>query len=328
MIRITRQALANNFPLLIVGSPGAGKTDGIHEASKAENMPLTMRSPVTEESIDYKGCPSVTDSMAKFVPFEDLHALMTAKEPMTVGFDDLGTAPNSVQAALLHVVLAREIAGKKISPHVRFVAATNSRKDASGIGVFNKALISRFTVIDVEPEADTWVKWALANKMPTVLCAFLRFQPTLITTFKPAAQKDITPYACPRSIATLGRWINAGVDDFAVWQGAVGDEFAIPYKAFSDTYAALAGLPDEVTSNPTSARIPSAPDVLFALGGALAHRATVANFSSIATYAARLTAGGQAEFETAILQDCVSRHSELKQTRPYVDYLSRNAAVI
>lgn len=323
-----RAAIDSSFPLLIKGAPGIGKSDIVAEACQDAQMPLVIRHPVIEESVDYKGLPAIQGAIADFLPFADFHQMLLADKPLAVFFDDLGQAPASVQAALMQVILAREIGGKKISPHVRFIAATNSRKDNAGVANLITPLVSRFTVIELAADANAWRKWAMSNNMPVEIVAFLGFKPMLISTFDPSKQRDITPYACPRSIAQLGKWINAGVTDYEVWQGAVGEAFAVEFKAFYDTFKALAGLPDKVIMTPDSAPIPDKPDVLYALSGALAYRAKDVNFSAIATYAKRLADSGRKEFESCLIHDCTTRHPELLETQAFIEWSVRNQDLI
>lgn len=327
-IEVIRAAIKSNFPLLIKGAPGIGKSDVVEQACKAEGYDLVIRHPVIEESVDAKGLPGFDGNVAKFFAFEEFARLINADKPLVCFIDDLGQAHVSVQAAYMQIILARQIGGKAISPHVRFVGATNSRKDNAGVSNLITPLVSRFTVIEMTADASAWVKWALANKMPIELCAFLRFRPILISTFDPAKQKDINPFACPRSIAQLGKWINAGCLNYGVWEGCTGDAFALEFKAFFDVYKDLAGLPDKVTNNPQSAPIPDKLDVMYALCGALAHRANDVNFDAIATYGNRLKAAGKGEFQTALIHDCVTRHPVLLESRAYVNYASENAGLI
>lgn len=317
---VAQAALSNNFPLLVKGSPGIGKSDIVASVCKSLGLPLIIRHPVTEESIDYKGLPGFADGIAKFFPFADFHALMTADKPLAVFYDDLGQAPDSVKAALMQVTLAREIAGKPISPHVRFIAATNSRKDNAGVTGMLTALTNRFTVVELEADPAQWVQWALRNGMPTELCAFIRFRPDLLSVFDPAKAKDIAPFSSPRSVAQVGKWLSAGVISLPVWAGAAGEAFAVEFMGFYQTYKALAGLPDSVIQTPHKAAIPDNPATLYALTGALAHRAKDCNFDAICTYGERLAQAGKAEFQTALVHDCTGRHPELKETRAFIKW--------
>lgn len=328
VLPVVSQALTHNFPLLITGAPGIGKSDLVDQSFASLSMPYDLRHPVIEDSTDVKGMPGFDGSLAKFFPFADFDRMLHATSPHGVFIDDLGQSSPSVQAAYMQLILARKLGDKTISPHVRFVAATNRRKDAAGVTNLITPLVSRFTVIEMECDPLAWVKWGIVNKMPVELLAFARFRPDLLNTFDPARAKDITPYACPRSVATLGRWLNAGVTSLEVWKGAAGESFATEFAAFYSMYKSLAGLPDKVIANPQSADIPVKADVLYALTGALAHRANNVNFANICKYGERLGKAGKPEFDVAMVQDCVTRHPELMENAGYIDFATRNSDII
>lgn len=315
-------ALQQGFNVLVKSAPGHAKSDIIAQTVASLGWDLLICHPVVSEPTDFKGLPGIVAGKADFLPYGNLRAMMEATKPLVVFLDDLGQAAPSVQAACMQLLLAREIDGKKLSKHVRFVAATNSRKDGAGVNGLLTPLLSRFALIaELELDAQAWRAWALANGMPVELVAFIGFKPDRLSTF--TASREIENFACPRTIANLGRWLKAGVTDLDVWKGAVGEAFAIEFAAFHRTYLKLAGWPSEVVLNPAGARLPlpSEPDVMFALCGALAHNATRKNFASIAQYGARLPK----EFQTVLMRDTVIRHPDLTQSKEYADWQTLNS---
>ena len=126
-------AFLNNLNILIVGSPGIGKTDTVDQICKELNYDLIISHPVVSDPTDYKGFPFVIDNKADFIPFGDLRQLIEAKKETVYFLDDLGQSPASVQAACMQLLLSRQINGHKISEKIRFVAATNRREDKAGV---------------------------------------------------------------------------------------------------------------------------------------------------------------------------------------------------
>src|SRR6201999_4434616 len=63
-----KAGLTHNFPLLITGAPGIGKSDVTDQAFAALNMPYDLRHPVIEDSTDVKGMPGFDGNLAKFFP--------------------------------------------------------------------------------------------------------------------------------------------------------------------------------------------------------------------------------------------------------------------
>src|SRR6185312_6392654 len=277
-------------PVLLVGSPGVGKTSTIEKLAADLGYELIVTHPVVDDPTDYKGMPAVVkvgkDMGAQFLPFGDLWKMITADKPTIVFMDDLGQAPPAVQAAIMQLVLARRINGHDVSPHVVFLAATNRRTDGAAVSGLITPLLDRYTtVLDYEFDLDEWVAWGIANDMPAVLLAFARFKPGLMAEFKPT--KDMKKQPTPRSAAAVGRLVNLGLTDLPVLSGAAGEGFATEFVAF---YKVWLDLPDrnEIYMNPKKVPVPTDPTVLFALAGSLAHGANTTNWDATLTYLNRM----------------------------------------
>lgn len=326
-------AIENNFNVLIKGKPGVGKSDILTQATESLNYELMICHPVVDDPCDYKGLPTkIGDNLADFIPYGNLLKMINAKNPLVVFFDDLGQAPQSVQAACMQLLLAREINGKKISKHVRFVAATNSRKDNAGVNGLITPLLSRFhLIVEMEAKADDWKIWAINNKMPIELISFVNFRPYLLegkmintsgVTIDVPVTKEIENFACPRTIANLGKWIKAGVEDINIWAGCVGTAFATEFMGFYNIYKQLGSLPDKVINNPANAPIPDKPDIMYALMGALSHKATEVNFEAIIQYITRKDF--PTEFSVFFIKDSTTRKPNLAETDAFILWSSQN----
>lgn len=310
-------AARENFNIMLMGAPGIGKTDILKEVAKNVGMKMHIAHPVTWDVVDARGLPAIVNSCAEFLPFGDLRIMLEAKEDTIFFFDDVGQAANSIQAAIMQLTLERSINGQKVSPHIRFMMASNNRKDGAGVAGLLTPLINRFTIIQIEADAKDWCNWALVNNVPTELIAFLKFKPELISTFDPVKSKD-SPFASPRSITMLGKWINAGVINFEVWKGVVGEMFAVEFKGFYDNYSKLAKIPGQVVTNPDNAPVPNQMGLLYALCGALAHVSSDVNLPNIYKYAKRLPK----EYTVSLMVDITTRKPDLMKTRSYIQFCS------
>lgn len=160
-------------PLLIWGAPGIGKT------SVVKNFGLKkMGVPVIEvilslmEPTDVAGLPGVeTDKDAKdvkrsvnFLPM--IWPLDNGPEGKggIIFLDEINRAHPSVQAAMLKVVLDREIASAnyKIPNKWLILAAANRPEDEPGamIKPMSFALANRFAQVNFVSDPNTWTKWA------------------------------------------------------------------------------------------------------------------------------------------------------------------------
>ena len=345
--------LFNRRPL-VTGAPGIGKSEVIKQAvwwihdiatgkiqsdSKYakvilanvdywKKIELVILHPVTHQPVDYRGFPFIRVDengveMAGFAAFSYLEDMIKADHPMVVFFDDMGQAPQTVQAALMQVLLERSINGKKISINVRFVAATNRRKDAAGVSSILTSLLNRFSVIvEMEVCAEAWVQWAIEHQLPITVIAFIRFNPKALSNF--TASKEIENFASPRSVEELGKWINEGEENVEVWSGCVGSTFTAEFAGFYRSYAELHDLPEQIFSNPSAAKVPVNPDILYTLVGMLTKRTTTFNVTTVFKYINRLPTEFQHVFVSNIKQD----RKDLFETKVCVDWVFRNGETI
>ncbi|MDA8165458.1 MAG: ATP-binding protein, partial [Desulfobacteraceae bacterium] len=260
------------LPVLIKGAPGLGKTDIVGQAAAALSARLQLKHPVVDDPIDYKGLGFKVEGRdeARFLPFGDLKALIDADTPTVCFLDDLGQAPPAVQAAAMQLLLSRSINGHRVSERVCFVAATNRRTDRAGVSGILEPVKSRFaTIVELQPDLEDWVAWALSHDMPTELIAFVRYRPNLLWDFAPTAEMTNSP--CPRTVANAGRLLNIGLPPEVEYQavsGAAGEGFAAELLGFLRIYRKLPH-PDRVLQDPDRAPVPADdPATLYALCGA------------------------------------------------------------
>ena len=312
-------------PVLIKGAPGIGKTDVVTQACQAAGANLIVSHPVVSDPIDFKGMPFVADGRADFLPFGDLRKLIEAKTSTVFFLDDLGQAPPTVQAAAMQLILARRINGHHVADVVTFIAATNRKQDKAGVSGILEPVKSRFaTIIELTPDIEDWVSWALRAGLPTELIAFIRFRPALLHNFTPTA--DITNTPCPRTVANVGGLMGLGLTpdlEFEAYSGAAGEGFAAELMGFLRIFRNLPN-PDAVLLNPETADVPTDPATLYALAGALARKASENTMDRLTRYALRLPA----EFQVLLIRDAVRHDGQVVNTRAFIDWASKNQDVL
>jgi hypothetical protein len=324
-------AIPHKEPILVTGAPGIGKTDIIIQACKDLKARLIITHPVVSDPTDFKGLPFMAiengETIAKFLPFNDLLDLINTTD-LTVFFgDDMGQAPSSVQASWMQLALARRINGHIVSDDVVFMAATNRRQDKAGVQGILEPLKGRFTIVELTPDNKDWYEWANKNAMPPELIAFVRFRESnhhnILWDFKPTL--DMTNSPNPRNWATVGRWMNlklpAGLE-FETYSGRVGAA-ATELLAFIKIYRNLPDI-DFVIANPEKAEIPKEISVMFALLGAMAHRATEKNFGNVVKFANRLPA----EYAVLLVKDTVIKYPKLINTSAFQEFIMHHKDII
>ncbi len=312
-------------PVLIKGAPGIGKTDIITQACKEAGAELIISHPVVSDPTDYKGLPFATNGEAKFLPFGELNQLIKADKLTVFFLDDLGQAPPSVQAACMQLILARRINGHQVSEHVCFIAATNRKADRAGVSGILEPVKSRFlTIIELTPDIDDWITWALKNNMPTELIAFIRFRPGLLFDFKPSA--DITNTPCPRTVANVGRILSLGLPESLEHEtisGAAGESFAVEFTGFLRMFRNMIN-PVTVLMNPDGSPIPQEISTLYALCTALSRLVDDNSADRFFRYCNRL----QDEFSVMTVSDAMRIKPELQNTRAFIDWTAKHKDVM
>jgi len=323
-------ALKNNLNIMILGMPGCGKSDTVKDI--VENVlkyDFITLFPALSSPIDFKGLPvsGTVDGklVAEFIPYGDLNKILHAEKELVVFLDEIGQAPVSVQSATLSLILAREVNGVKISPHVRFIAATNDKTHNAGVSGLITPLLSRFaSIINLEVDSDSWINWAIKNNICPELISYIKTKPSMLSTFDPK-NKSIANFACPRTVANLGKWINLGIINHEIWSGCVGEAFSVEFMAYYKICSSIAKLPGEIISNPYSAEIPTKPDILYFVLVALANKAKDEKiFSQVLIYAKRLPK----EYEAFIVKMIVTKNPKMKETKSFIDWHVNNQDIV
>lgn len=321
------RTIAKRLPVLINGAPGIGKTDIVHNAATLAGAECVVMHPVVSDPTDFKGMPWVFMNdgkpSAEFVAFGELLKLIDADKPTVCFLDDVGQASTAVQAALMQLVLARQINGKKISDHVTFVAATNRRGDRAGVSGLLEPVKSRFkTIVELRADLKEWVTWAIGHNIAPQIIAYLRMRPAELLNFKPTS--DLVNSPSPRTWAALSDIVSLDLPKsmkLQAYAGAIGEPAAVEFASFENVWQSMVS-PDVVLSNPAGAPIPSEPSALYALSTALAMRVAKDSMQRYVTYIERLIADGKAEFAAVSMQTAVTRDQNLANTGAYINAMA------
>ena len=156
------------LPILIEGEPGIGKTSIIEsEVSKASGLHQETVIASLREPADFLGFPIITDGTMSYAPAQWV-SRVCKKARAIVFMDELNTAPPSVQAALLRVVLDGAVGDVQLPPGVRFIAAQNATEDAAGGWDLSAPLANRFGHLKWDaPDLESWSAWLLGESTST-----------------------------------------------------------------------------------------------------------------------------------------------------------------
>lgn len=311
--------LPKRRPVLIEGSPGLGKTQLVQQIARDAGDGfgfVQLHAPLMQPE-DY-GMP-VVNATRNGVTFA-----VPDKFPMVGNdahpdqgillIDELPQADNSGQKILANLIQERELHGRKLKPGWMIVATGNRQKDRAGANRILSHLRNRMTTIEFEPHLEDWCEWALTHSVEPSVVGFMRWRPNLLND--PNSKEDI--YPTPRGWAEGVSAIMGVVPraaEISCFTGAVGEGATSEFMAFLRVYRDLPD-PDIVLAQADTHKVPTAPDVLYALCGALADRSTVNNFGAIRRFSKRLPP----EFAVMLIRDCMKRSPEITRTQDFVDW--------
>lgn len=318
-IELLKGAARARRPVMLVGEPGVGKTQLMHETERQLNAEgfrtlLIIGHAATEDPTVPAGLPfmSPDGTHASFKPFGSMYRAMTEAVNYDVVIyllDDFGQATAAVQSAYMQLILGGELNGTRLPDNVVFFIATNDRKHRANVtGVLEPVKSRCATIVYLKPDIDEWCQWAYrVGFIPADMIAFLRMNQKVFSKFEPTA--DLINSPNPRTWENAAHVLNMQLSketEFVCLVGAVGEGAAIEYTAFRALMQHMPSV-DAILLTPDSAPIPDKPEVLYVVCGTLALRATKKNFGRIATYCERLQGSGLGEFAVLCVRDCTRR---------------------
>jgi hypothetical protein len=317
---ITRQFQTTNKVVpYIEGAPGGGKSALAKEIGRELGFDrVKMFFASLRDPVDLLGTPSNSGEYTTWKPPEELALLQTGRNLLIL--DELSDALTPMQNALCGLILEGKVNKLKLSDQTHIIATGNRTKDKSGANRVVSKLRGRVRTFEFTENIDDWSEWALNNGIDIVLIQFLRFRPNLLSDFDP---DKICP--TPRNwerVAMIPTDLPSDIY-FGSVAGDVGEGAGAEYTGFRRIYQGLPNI-DGLLMNPATAEVPTDPAVLYALTGALAHRATANNFDRINTYTDRL----KPEFSVMCVQDAIKLCPEIKTTKAFVQWAVSNANVL
>ncbi len=169
-------------PVLILGSPGIGKSDIIRSIAKARKYGKEGMIDIRlsqKESIDLRGFPvpnDATRSVDWFISSE------WPRNPLSRGilfFDELTSASKSVQVAAYEIVLDRKLGdiqygGYELPPGWLICAAGNLKDDDAAVEEISSALANRMMHLILEVDVNAWIDWAIKNDVHPAIISYMQ----------------------------------------------------------------------------------------------------------------------------------------------------------
>lgn len=161
------------IPVLLRGGSGIGKSSSLNRLAQARDEHLEVVTASLYEAVDFGGMPITEGGVVNLAPMPWVRRVCDADRTPRVVFDEMNTAPQPVQAALLRVLLERISGDTALPEQTRFVAAINPTRASAGGWDLPAPVAARFLHLDIGVDAADWAAGMLSGwtlTPPNVTC--------------------------------------------------------------------------------------------------------------------------------------------------------------
>ena len=317
------------------GDPGLGKTEVIKGlasrlgdlgrdlgdgAEHGEGWRLVTADLVTRDPADLGGMPWVENGRSircrpDWLPTSGRGILFLDELPQA------GQANMNIAATLIR---EHRIGEHELPRGWMVVGAGNHLHNHAGTTAMPSHVRSRLLHIEVEPDATAWAAWAASRRLDPMLIAYNRFRAAEYHHMPSRTEKA---YPCPRTWAKADAVLRLALPESLIREcldGTVGPAASADFHGFARVFRTLPDV-DAILHGPDTGPIPADAMTLYALMGALAHRARPSNFAAVLRYLERLP---EQEFAVACVRDATARDAGLTMTTAYQVWASRHAGLL
>ena len=197
---------------LVVGESGIGKTALAIIRSKENNWSLVVIDGNLLKEGEIGGLPTVENyAGGKTTIYAVHHKLREIDDQIAKGngvllfIDEINRCEHTVQQELMNLILNREINGYKLDENVKILAAMNpSSKYGSDFDYqvvdMDAAQENRFVWLNMEPDYNQWIKWAIEAGIEQKVIEFISTFPEYLNKIN---EDDIR--ATPRSYERVSK---------------------------------------------------------------------------------------------------------------------------
>jgi len=255
---VIRAAAVADDTVIIEGLHGLGKSDSVKQIAEEDGYHLEVLFLSTQDTGDLVGIPHLVEMNGESVTtwsvpvwLNRMNEAQKAGKRCILFLDELNRAPLDIRQASMQLVLERQIHEHSL-PTVNgqrtIVVAAINPSDSYQVEEMDPALMDRFLHCTVEPDAESWLKWARKAEVNQIVRDFLSEHPNRLHW----TPEDEGIGCTPRSWAKLGCFMNNVKDIpedvlFQIMKGKVGTEIASQFYSFYKNYAKVVKLEDIVS---------------------------------------------------------------------------------
>lgn len=269
--------------VFLKGKSGIGKSDAVRQASAllAEFIPnwqgvIDLRLS-QKEPTDLGGVPYVKDGRTHYAAPAFLPQEGTAG---IIFFDEITSAPPSIQAAAYQYILDRCMGEHKIPDGWMIVAAGNLTSDRGVTFQIAAPLLNRMCEVEVATVLDDFINYAIPAGCRPEVCSFLKDRGDLLHKFE--GKGAIEPFPTPRSWFAVSAMLDLDLnpsDRIELLKGDVGYEAATAFETHLRFYESLPRIEDILEGKPVT--ISRDINVQYAIVMGIAARVNAKTFDNV-----------------------------------------------
>lgn len=240
--------------LFLKGKSGIGKSDCVKQASAllAQHIPewkgiIDLRLSQMEPT-DLRGIPTEKNGRThwlapSFLPEEGTAGIIL--------FDEITSAPPSIQAAAYQYILDRCMGEHKIPDGWMIMAAGNMTSDRGVTFQIAAPLLNRMCEVEVATVLDDFINYAIPAGLKPEIASFLKDRPEFLHKFE--GKGAIEPFPSPRSWFAVGDTMDLDLrpeDRIEVFKGDIGYEAATTFEVYLRFWETIPRLDDILAGRP------------------------------------------------------------------------------
>lgn len=262
-------------PVFIWGPPGIGKSQISRQVADElgfnffEDIRLSQMDPTDLRGIPVPSQDEEGNAVARWSPphFYRRQTLRPDGGKAFYMFDEMNSAPQSIQAAAYQIVLDRRIGDFKLGPNDFVMAAGNRETDKGATFKMPTPLMNRFVHLELRVDFEDWQEHALSKMFDKNVVGYLTFQKKELFEFD--ASSASRGFPTPRSWEFVSDLVKGSPNLpenvlLALIAGAVGEGVAIKFLQYRKTAAQLPN-PSDILSGKVTELKSKEISVMYAL---------------------------------------------------------------
>lgn len=216
LAQLIRTCITSRLPLLILGSPGLGKTSIVRQEAAELKLGLMENLGYLYEPVDFRGLMMTSDNgMTKCCPLNrwPLHRMVkdgTIPERGILLLDEMLNSHRDVLTAFAEPLCDHRVNGEPLAPGWSIVATGNNIGRGTSANPMPSHVSNRVAICNLNPTWDEWMSWAAGRIRPELIAYFSMTKGSELFAFSP--EKTLQPnhpYLTPRSLENLSRAVDA-----------------------------------------------------------------------------------------------------------------------